>query len=159
MFCWGVLAAWQVQWPALTLPGKNRQVELTITQTDGQTTHQGMITRLEGQRLFPGTAITLYGSYLPQPPCVGQRWRMTIRARAVHGQLNSGGFDSQRYAFSQHRALTGRAIAAELLHNTCSLRARYLTSLQTTLAAYPWRDVMLALGMGRGSRSRQRLNR
>ena len=38
MFCWGVLAAWQVQWPALTLPGKNRQVELTITQTDGQTT-------------------------------------------------------------------------------------------------------------------------
>ncbi|HCR3982129.1 TPA: ComEC family protein [Kluyvera ascorbata] len=148
MFCWGVLAAWQVQWPALTLPGKNRQVELTITQTDGQTTHQGMITRMEGQRLFPGTAITLYGSYLPQPPCVGQRWRMTIRARAVHGQLNAGGFDSQRYAFSQHRALTGRAIAAELLHNTCSLRARYLTSLQTTLAAYPWRDVMLALGMG-----------
>ncbi|HGK4670887.1 TPA: ComEC family protein [Kluyvera georgiana] len=148
LFCWGALAAWQLQLSAQMLPGKNRQVELTLTQTDGQTVHQGTLTRLEGQRLMPGIRIALYGSYLPQPPCVGQRWKMTIRARAVHGQLNDGGFDAQRYALSQHRALTGRIISAEPLALSCGLRARYLASLKTTLAAYPWRDVLLALGMG-----------
>ncbi|MDZ4030280.1 ComEC family protein [Kluyvera ascorbata] len=148
VFCWGVLAAWQVQWPAEAIPGKNRQVEILLTQTDGQTTHQGKITTLEGHRLFVSPVIALYGSYLPQPPCAGQRWRMTIRARAVHGQLNDGGFDSQRYALSQHRSLTGRIIDAQVLDGTCSLRARYLNSLKTTLADFYWRDVMLALGMG-----------
>ena len=148
LFCWGVLAAWQVQLPAERLPGKNRQIELTLTQTDGQTAHRGVMTRLEGQRLIPGTAIALYGSYLPQPPCAGQRWRMTIRAKAVHGQLNEGGFDSQRYALSQHRPLTGRIIHAEPLDVDCSLRARYLASLNASLATFSWREVMLALGMG-----------
>ncbi|MBW9464330.1 ComEC family protein [Kluyvera sp. EC_51] len=148
IFCWGVLSAWQVQWPAEVIPGKNRQVEIVLTQSDGQTTHQGKITHLDGKRLFPGPLITLYGNYLPQQPCVGQRWRMTIRARAVHGQLNDGGFDAQRYALSQHRPLTGRMVTAQILDNRCSLRARYLASLQTTLDGFRWREVMLALGMG-----------
>ena len=93
MFCWAVLAAWQVKLPAELLPGKNRHIEMLLTQTDGQTTHQGTITHLEGQRLFPGAVMVLYGNYLPSPPCAGQRWRMTVSARAVHGQLNDGGFD------------------------------------------------------------------
>lgn len=29
---------------------------------------------------------------------------MTLKVRAVHGQLNEGGFDSQRYALAQHTA-------------------------------------------------------
>ena len=148
LFCWGVFAAWQVVLPAENLPGKNRHIEMVLTQTDGQTTHQGEITHLEGKLAFPRIGIVLYGSYLPQPPCVGQRWRMTVSMRAVHGQLNDGGFDSQRYALSQNRPLTGRIIDAQPLDTDCSLRARFLTSLQTTLADYPWRDVMLALGMG-----------
>lgn len=147
-FCWGVLAAWQMQWPAEVLPGKNRHVEMSLTQTDGQTTHRGKITRLDGRRLFPAPEIVLYGSYLPQPPCAGQQWRMTLSVRAVHGQLNDGGFDSQRYALSQHRPLTGRIIDAAPLDSACSLRARFLGSLQASLAGLPWRDVMLALGMG-----------
>jgi predicted membrane metal-binding protein len=32
---------------------------------------------------------------------------MTLRLRPVHGQLNDGGFDSQRYALAQHRPLSG----------------------------------------------------
>ena len=147
-FCWGVLAACSVLLPAETLPGKNRHIEIVLTHTDGQTTHRGIITRLAGQRYFARPEIALYGSYLPQPPCVGQRWRMTISARAVHGQLNEGGFDSQRYALSQNRPLTGRIVDAQPLDTECSLRARFLASLQTLLADYAWRDVMLALGMG-----------
>jgi predicted membrane metal-binding protein len=30
----------------------------------------------------------------------------------VHGQLNDGGFDSQRYALAQHRPLSGGIVAA-----------------------------------------------
>lgn len=100
---WGILSARQVLWPTETLPGKNRQVEIELTATDGQTAHQGKIVRLDGLRLFPAPGVSLYGNYLPETPCAGQVWAMTLRARPVHGQLNDGGFDSQRYALSQHQ--------------------------------------------------------
>ncbi len=147
-FCWGVLAAHHVLWPAQHLPGKNQQVEITLTATDGAMTHQGVITRFEGERLFPAPGIVLYGNYLPQSGCAGQRWAMTIRARAVYGELNDGGFDTQRNAFAQHKPLTGRFIRAQVLDAHCSWRARYLNSLTTTLMQYPWQGVIIGLGMG-----------
>ncbi len=51
--------------------------------------------------------MTLYGELTPAPACAGQHWLMTLRLRPVHGQLNDGGFDSQRYALAQHRPLSG----------------------------------------------------
>lgn len=147
-FVWGVLSARQALWPTQTLTNGNRQVEVVLTATDGQTTHQGRIVRLDGRRLFPAPGVSLYGNYLPEPPCAGQVWAMTLRARPVHGQLNEGGFDSQRYALSQHRPLTGRFISAEVRERNCSVRARYLASLSQTLAELPWQSVMLGLGMG-----------
>ncbi len=62
---------------------------------------------------------------------------MTLRLRPVHGQLNDGGFDSQRYALAQHRPLSGGIVAASALDARCSLRARYLTSLTRRLQTYP----------------------
>lgn len=147
-FVWGVLSARQALWPTQTLTNGNRQVEVMLTATDGQTTHQGRIVRLDGRRLFPAPGVSLYGNYLPEPPCAGQVWAMTLRARPVHSQLNEGGFDSQRYALSQHRPLTGRFISAEVRERNCSVRARYLASLNQTLAELPWQSVMLGLGMG-----------
>lgn len=73
---------------------------------------------------------------------------MKLKVRAVHGQLNDGGFDSQRYAIAQHQPLTGRFLQASLIEPNCSLRAQYLASLQTTLQPYPWNAVILGLGMG-----------
>ncbi|HIH4737885.1 TPA: ComEC family protein [Klebsiella oxytoca] len=147
-FVWGVLSARQALWPTHALTNGNRQVEVMLTATDGQTTHQGRIVRLDGRRLFPAPGVSLYGNYLPEPPCAGQVWAMTLRARPVHSQLNEGGFDSQRYALSQHRPLTGRFISAEVRERNCSVRARYLASLNQTLAELPWQSVMLGLGMG-----------
>ena len=147
-FVWGVLSARQTLWPTERLTDRNQRVEVELTATDGQTTHQGKIIRLDGRRLFPAPGISLYGNYLPETPCAGQVWAMTLRARPVHGQLNDGGFDSQRYALAQHRPLTGRFITAEIRERNCSLRARYLASLNHTLAALPWQSVMLGLGMG-----------
>ncbi len=75
---------------------------------------------------------------------------MKLKVRAVHGQLNDGGFDSQRYAIAQHQPLTGRFLQASVIEPNCSLRAQYLASLQTTLQPYMWNAVILGLGMGNG---------
>ncbi|KNC94131.1 ComEC family protein [Trabulsiella odontotermitis] len=147
-FCWGCLAAHQTLWPVNALTGKNQQAEVVITATDGQTTHQGKIVRLNGKRQFPSIAVSLYGNYLPQPACAGQRWDMTLRMRPVHGQLNEGGFDSQRTALVRHTAISGRFLSATALDATCSWRARYLSSLTESLAQRRWQPVILALGAG-----------
>lgn len=147
-FLWGVLAAKEAIWASNTLPDKTQQAIIKITGTDNKTTHYGQITHLQGRRIFPAVGIVLYGQYLPSDVCAGQRWGMTLKVRAVHGQLNEGGFDSQRYALAQHQPLTGRFLQVTLISPQCSLRARYLSSLNTALTAYPWRQVILGLGMG-----------
>ncbi|WP_039056352.1 ComEC family protein [Enterobacter sp. Bisph1] len=150
-FAWGILAAKQALWPTEHLPGANRQVDVVITDTDHMTRHWGKITHLDGKRLFPAVGMTFYGQYLPEQVCTGQRWAMTIRARAVHGQLNEGGFDSQRYALAAHLPLSGRFIDASIVESRCTWRANYLQSLTAVLAHHPWHQVILALGMGERS--------
>ncbi|MDI3359678.1 ComEC family protein [Lelliottia sp. V89_10] len=147
-FAWGVLAAQEAVWPMQHLTDGPQQAEVVITATDGATTHQGQIVRLNGKPWRSTTGVMLYGNYLPQPACAGQRWAMTLRLRAVHGELNDGGYDSQRSALTSHQPLTGRFTHAEVLEANCSLRARYLTSLSAELKPYQWGTVILGLGMG-----------
>src|SRR5690606_5201445 len=94
------------------------------------------------------TGVTLYGNYLPEKVCAGQRWAMTLRLRAVHGELNEGGYDSQQSAFARHQTLSGRFTHAESIDARCSLRSQYLTSLQRSLSPFQWGTVILGLGMG-----------
>ncbi|MCU6240161.1 ComEC family protein [Enterobacter asburiae] len=149
LFCvWGILAAKESVWPMQHLTTGAVQAEVEITATDGATQHQGNILRVDGKRWWASTGITLYGNYLPQKACAGQRWSMTLRLRPVHGELNDGGYDSQRSAFARHQTLSGRFTRAELVDGRCSLRAQYLMSLQNRLSAYRWAAVILGLGMG-----------
>ncbi len=147
-FVWGILSAKQILWAGETLTGATQDAIVEITATDGMTTHYGQITHLQGRRIFPAPGLVLYGEYLPQAVCAGQQWSMKLKVRAVHGQLNDGGFDSQRYAIAQHQPLTGRFLQASVIEPNCSLRAQYLASLQTTLQPYMWNAVILGLGMG-----------
>ncbi|BDZ93842.1 putative competence-related protein [Escherichia coli] len=147
-FVWGILSAKQILWAGETLTGATQDAIVEITATDGMTTHYGQITHLQGRRIFPASGLVMYGEYLPQAVCAGQQWSMKLKVRAVHGQLNDGGFDSQRYAIAQHQPLTGRFLQASVIEPNCSLRAQYLASLQTTLQPYPWNAVILGLGMG-----------
>ncbi|EOE6856110.1 ComEC family protein [Cronobacter sakazakii] len=147
-FCWGLLAARQVTLPYDLLTTKTHQVEAVITGTDGATEHHIKIYRADGKGWFPAPGVVLRDSYLPKKACAGQRWLMTLRLRPVHGQLNEGGFDSQRYALSQHLPLTGRVVSAQLLEDSCSFRARYLASFSHHMAAFNWQPVILALGFG-----------
>lgn len=147
-FGWGLLAAREAVWPMTALTGQAQPVEVMLIETDNATVHEGRIVRYRGRRLFPAPGVKLYGEALPQPACAGQRWAMTLRIRPVHSQLNEGGFDGQRYALTQNKALQGRIIRAELRDARCSLRARYLQSLSTRLDDYRQKPVILALGMG-----------
>ncbi len=146
--CWGILAAQESVWPMNHLTKAPQQAEVVITATDGATMHQGRIISLNGERVWAAMGVSLYGNYLPQNVCVGQRWAMTLRLRAVHGELNDGGYDSQKNAFARHQTLSGRFTHAEIVDARCSLRSQYLTSLQNTLSAYQWGPVILGLGMG-----------
>jgi competence protein ComEC len=149
LFCaWGMLAAQESVWPMQHLTTGAVQAEVEITATDGATLHQGNILSVEGKRWWGSTGVTLYGNYLPQKACAGQRWSMTLRLRPAHGELNEGGYDSQRSAFARHQTLSGRFTRAELVDGRCSLRAQYLMSLQNRLSAYRWGAVILGLGMG-----------
>jgi competence protein ComEC len=145
---WGILAAKESVWPMQHLTTGAVQAEVAITATDGATQHQGNILSVDGKRWWASTGITLYGNYLPQKACAGQRWTMTLRLRPAHGELNDGGYDSQRSAFARHQTLSGRFTRAELVDGRCSLRAQYLMSLQNRLSAYRWGAVILGLGMG-----------
>lgn len=147
-FCWGVLAAQESVWPLNHLTTGPQQAEVVITATDGATMHQGNIISLNGKRWWGVTGVTLYGNYLPQKACAGQRWAMVLRLRAVHGELNDGGYDSQKNAFARHQTLSGRFTHAEAVDARCSLRSQYLGSLQNVLTAYQWGPVILGLGMG-----------
>ncbi|HII4351643.1 TPA: ComEC family protein [Enterobacter cloacae] len=149
LFCvWGMLAAQESVWPMQHLTTGAVQAEVEITATDGATLHQGNILSVDGKRWWASTGVTLYGNYLPQQACAGQRLSMTLRLRPAHGELNDGGYDSQRSAFARHQTLSGRFTRAELVDGRCSLRAQYLASLQNRLSAYRWGAVILGLGMG-----------
>ncbi|HIB8955588.1 TPA: ComEC family protein [Enterobacter ludwigii] len=149
LFCaWGLLAAQESVWPMQHLTTGAVQAEIEITATDGATMHQGNILRVDGQRWWAPTGVTLYGNYLPQKVCAGQRWAMTLRLRPVHGELNDGGYDPQRSAFARHQTLSGRFTQAKIVDENCSLRAQYLMSLQHRLSTFHWGAVMLGLGMG-----------
>lgn len=147
-FLWGIMSAKQSLWMVNTLPAATQEAIVELTATDNMATHAGQITHLNGQRLFPAAGIVLYDQYLPISPCAGQRWAMTLKVRATHGELNDGGFDSQRYALAQHQPLTGRFLQAKVVDSKCSWRARYLASLTASLKNYPWQQVILGLGMG-----------
>lgn len=99
-FMWGIFAARQAIWAGNVLPAATQEATVVITATDHMTTHYGRITHLRGKPLFPAVGIVLHGQYLPTEVCAGQQWAMTLKVRAVHGQLNEGGFDSQRYALA-----------------------------------------------------------
>jgi competence protein ComEC len=107
LMVWGVLSAHQALWPTQHLTGAIRQAEVILSETDGQTSAPWTDCAPGGPLSVSPVGVTLYGELAPAPACAGQHWLMTLRLRPVHGQLNDGGFDSQRYALAQHRPLSG----------------------------------------------------
>ncbi|MRS13716.1 ComEC family protein [Enterobacteriaceae bacterium RIT691] len=147
-FCWGVLDGQQLILPANQFSGKQLAAEVEITAIEGEGKYAAKLISINGHRPLRAAGILLYGDNLPVMPCAGQRWQMTLRVRAVHGQLNEGGFDSQQNALARHRPLTGQIVQAAAISERCTLRARIIRSLAKSLDGYSWQAVMLALATG-----------
>ncbi|MGB7800313.1 ComEC family protein [Buttiauxella sp.] len=147
-FCWALFSARGTltlfeQWTS-----KPVAVVAVMTSTDGKQNHDWEIASVEGKRVFPPFGVRSRGSYLPGSICAGQRWRLKLQLRPVHGQLNDGGFDSQRYALAQHQPLRARILSAEPISQKCSLRAQWMATVQIATQSLPYQGVILALAFG-----------
>ncbi|MCT4714322.1 ComEC family protein [Enterobacteriaceae bacterium H18W14] len=146
--CWGLFAAKESLMPFERWIQKPVTAQVVITRTDGAQNHELEIIQRGKQYLFPPTGVVLRGVYLPQPVCAGQKWLMTLRLQPVHGQLNEGGFDSQRYALAQHLPFRGRVVEAKILSEQCSLRGGWLNAVTNATQSLTWQGIILALGFG-----------
>ncbi|MGK7245406.1 ComEC family protein [Buttiauxella agrestis] len=150
-FGWALFSARQSLMPFERWAAKPVVVEATVTRTDGKQNHELQIISVEGKSIFPTFGIRSQGTYLAESVCAGQRWRMKVLLRPVHGQLNEGGFDSQRYALAQHQPFSARIISAQQISEKCSLRAHWLTAVEGVTESLPYQGVILALAFGERS--------
>ncbi|WP_202302663.1 ComEC family protein [Dryocola clanedunensis] len=146
--CWGLLAARESLEPFEKLVRKPIVTQVVITRTDGAQKHELQITRVDNHLLFPPVGVVLKGVSLPASVCQGQKWLMTLRLSPVHGQLNEGGFDSQRYALAQHTPLRGKVVKATRLSEACTSRAQWMARVTTATQRLKWQGIIMALSFG-----------
>lgn len=106
------------------------------------------IVRVGDRYLFPPMFVTLNGLPQAQRYCQGQRWNMTLRLRAVHGRLNEGEFDLQRFALSRHTPLQGRIVHQHPEALTCSWRTQLIDAHQASFTTLTQPAIIQALAFG-----------
>ncbi|HGE8483951.1 TPA: ComEC family protein [Serratia marcescens] len=106
------------------------------------------IERVDGHWLVPALTFTTTWAPERQRLCAGQRWQLKLRLRPVHGKLNEGGFDSQRWAIAQRQPLTAQVRQARLLDGDCGLRQRIISHAETNIGELRYKAVLLALAFG-----------
>ena len=148
MLSWSLLAARQTLDMFDELGQQPVSVQVKITRSDGERRHELRIVRINERYLFPAPGVALKNSVFAQPICEGQVWQMKLRLRPVHGQLNEGIFDGQRYALSQLLPFTGRVLSATPLSESCNLRGEWLRRAKAATQYLPWQGVIIALGFG-----------
>lgn len=147
-FCWGCLAAAQSLAFFQQIPETPVSADVVVVRSDGQQYHEVKIVRLSGKLLFPQPGVRIYGTNLPAPVCAGQRLRLKLKLRPLHGQLNEGGFDSQRFYLAQNLLFSGRVITAETLSGRCSLQFQWMSAVQRRTASLPMQGIIIALAFG-----------
>ncbi|SFM90166.1 competence protein ComEC [Izhakiella capsodis] len=124
-------------------------VSATVTITDVQPDRQMVqisLDRIDYQPQFPALRAQIYlsGSRLANF-CSGQRWQMTLKFRPVHGWLNEGGFDSQRFRLANGNPLQGRLLSAIPIDSACGYRARLIAIAQRHTKQLQWGGILDAL--------------
>ncbi len=149
IFCWGVTLARQQlqQVEALTLRPVNALVTVTATENSRQRIRVSIL-RTGEQIRFPVLSAWLSTGESVADFCAGQRWKMRIRLRAVHSQLNEGGYDQQRRALANYTPLHGRILEKEPLQTECSLRQKIIQQVQGDTGLLESRGVLQALIFG-----------
>lgn len=146
---WSMLAAQQSLAPLSKLTAGTVTATAEITQVLHEKGRLVVKLRDDGKRpLFPPLYASVLTGQLNMAWCAGQRWKMRLRLRPVHGNLNEGGFDAQRFALANSAPLRGVLVAAEPLDNRCSWRHDIMAHAQKQYQFLPWHSVMTALLFG-----------
>nr|WP_261108424.1 ComEC family protein [Serratia liquefaciens] len=152
-FLWAVFTAGNLvdqinrlsQGPVVHAVVKVSSIALAATARKQTVMH---IEQINGRWLVPSIAFSTLWQPKEQPLCAGQRWQMQLRLRPVHGNLNEGGFDSQRWAISQRQPLTAQVKSAILLDPACSWRQRIIRHAENNIGTVRYQAVLLALAFG-----------
>ena len=147
-FCWGCLSAAQNLAFFQQIPVTPVNAEIVVIKSDGQQSHEAKIVSLSGRPLFPQPGVRIYGARLPAPVCAGQHLKVTIKLRPLHGQLNEGNFDSQRFYLAQGLLFSGRILKVQTLSDSCSLQSQWMSAVQRHTASLPMQSIMMALLFG-----------
>lgn len=147
-FCWGCFVATQSLSALQHMPVKPAEAEFSVVRSTGSQACDAKMVSLAGKGLFPQPGVRLYGARLPGTLYAGQRLRATVRLRPVHGQLNEGTFDSQRFYMAQRLLFTGRIVSAAQLSGRGSLQARWQAAVQRQTAGLSAQGVIMALLFG-----------
>lgn len=157
IFCWGVLVAQQQIQQIDKLTRRPLEAEVRVITTEpGRQQISIKIVSVSGQAQFPALQARVTVGDEVTEFCAGQRWRMRLRLRPVHGRLNEGGYDQQRAALAGYRPLGGRVLEKKVITPGCSVRADMLAAAGKETANLKYGSVLEALLFGvRGNISPQ----
>lgn len=108
------------------------------------------VTEVEGARLCYRCRFTLNLTDNQKRLAVqaGDRLVVNVKIRAVHANLNEGGFNRQRWGFAHQRMLNGRLLSIEQIERHASLRQKIVDALWPFLADKREKGLMIALLFG-----------
>nr|WP_261162595.1 ComEC family protein [Serratia grimesii] len=152
-FLWGVFTAGTLvgqinrlsQGPVMNAAVQVSSITLSAEERKRTVMH---IEQIDGRWLVPSIAFSTLWQPKDRPLCAGQRWRLQLRLRPMHGNLNEGGFDSQRWAIAQRQPLTAQVKSAVLLEQSCSWRQRLIKHTERNMGTLRYKAVLLALAFG-----------
>ena len=97
--------------------------------------------------LYPKVTISVYWDQQIKPKA-GQIWQLTLKTKVVHGYLNEGGFDSQRFAMANRNLLSAKLIQAELLEDNLSIRQLIADYTLPYIDLFTYQGILIALAFG-----------
>ncbi|WP_292972267.1 DNA internalization-related competence protein ComEC/Rec2 [Pantoea sp. UBA4549] len=128
-----------------------RPVDATVTISAADPQQNQLLVRLirvDGRLQFPPLFVQISNVSKAENWCVGQRWHMRLRLRAVHGRLNEGGYDLQRVRVANHMPLQGRIMHQQQISERCSLRATRVARYQAAFGELKQPAILQALAFG-----------
>ncbi len=154
----GVYAAGQSGTGAAILEKSIEQSKTPQSFRQGSSKHSR---RAQGERDFGAPAKLRLSWYYPdQPIKAGQHWLFTVKLKRVHGTMNPGGFDYERWLLTEGIAATGYVrpapkpvlLGGDSAWNSISVwRQRIADRLSSALADSPSLGLIKALTIGDGS--------
>ncbi len=149
IFCWGCWVAHQQLRQAEELSVRPISARVMVTATEpGRQRIRVSIHRTDQRLRFPVLSAWLVAGESVTDFCSGQRWLMRLRLRAVHSQLNEGGYDQQRNALANYTPLHGRILEKTPLDADCSIRQKIILQVKNETGQLESQGVLVALLFG-----------